>query len=918
MALTAMPGRRRPQTYGKKTSRQPQYHFTDDDFEFTGEDRTRKKAINLATTSPRIARVTSPNDGPAVFDVPSSDNDDHSDVYSDVQHLAFSSTAKSRTVSPSDNSTVFDIPLSDEETPMFHSPRRSQPLAKKRKMENAENQKPDREAASAVKYTASEFARDMHMATSGQCNSQSYDKKPPTKRRKPPRSVQESNFTFAHSSILVGQSKKHPKRPITRKLPAQAISENSDLLQRRAKSQSPNSDISLPPTNASERSESPSQDSFDVPMTPAAAADPATPPSTIRRIATTPRQEELWKSLFEDNDLERMMGTPYSGLQKLSLSQTNLTSQPAKFESPRRRLIDTLRADTPSIASEADSSEFDQMQIDEASKVDIIQTENMATSSQQKRAEPQLGDNGQNISAKNSQGTERGPRVTYAQHRSYLDDSSQNLEDLLKQPLDLGINTTTKYPDQELSEDEDDRKHTFRGIHELRAGGDATKFTDEILGLTMDIKSTLSAKRSALIDLSTNLTQEGYKAQFLQHAYTYRVFSLCTAEQDSISGFAIASVVAILLEDKNDTRSSSDLLEAGILDTLPTMLDMDKDITAISKERRTNMSKFAQVSVSKLRDALQQRTQLWGRAQPTCISPRLLALKAIELQVRRLRESRNAENLLHPQLLDKMLSLMETSIPAIKQDSMNKSLHHIQMEVILSILESFTIAPSCAFESVTWTDTRLKRLLAVLEIMFEALPLSQALVLRLCVNLANNNRRITEIFAASKLVSMIMNSINFGFNAISDLSLAGEDDNCVVDTLVLSLGALNSLIDASDGTKCKIYSMEGHSIAKLIGVFVQSRKSASQAESLAASRANVAFGWLAVLLGTFCQESSISRQVKKQLSSGRLDLLVDAIEEFIDYNKEVDRREQTNNDVWVAFTNRLQTIVETLRVTEHI
>lgn len=79
---------------------------------------------------------------------------------------------------------------------------------------------------------------------------------------------------------------------------------------------------------------------------------------------------------------------------------------------------------------------------------------------------------------------------------------------------------------------------------------------------------------------------------------------------------------------------------------------------------------------------------------------------------------------------------------------------------------------------------------------------------------------------------------------------------------------------------------------------------------------NVAFGYLSVLLSHLSLSPMIKERVCSQLQGGTLEQLLDAVNEFIKYHRQVeDEIYQVDRDVDLkaGFTNRLQTVVERLQ-----
>ena len=97
-----------------------------------------------------------------------------------------------------------------------------------------------------------------------------------------------------------------------------------------------------------------------------------------------------------------------------------------------------------------------------------------------------------------------------------------------------------------------------------------------------------------------------------------------------------------------------------------------------------------------------------------------------------------------------------------------------------------------------------------------------------------------------------------------------------------------------------------------------------QADSMEESHTNVAFGYLAVLLGDLCQEDHIRYKARAKLPNSSLKSLLSAVEEFVAHHRVVDSQQATEGfeDVpmqpgsQAQFTTRLQDVVVRLRAYE--
>ena len=82
------------------------------------------------------------------------------------------------------------------------------------------------------------------------------------------------------------------------------------------------------------------------------------------------------------------------------------------------------------------------------------------------------------------------------------------------------------------------------------------------------------------------------------------------------------------------------------------------------------------------------------------------------------------------------------------------------------------------------------------------------------------------------------------------------------------------------------------------------------------SQSNVAYGYLSVLLGNLCQNDQVLRKIQSKLPNRRLHILINAVEEFIQYHQKVDRDMfdgDEGGEISINYTERLQSVVDRLR-----
>lgn len=78
----------------------------------------------------------------------------------------------------------------------------------------------------------------------------------------------------------------------------------------------------------------------------------------------------------------------------------------------------------------------------------------------------------------------------------------------------------------------------------------------------------------------------------------------------------------------------------------------------------------------------------------------------------------------------------------------------------------------------------------------------------------------------------------------------------------------------------------------------------------------MAFGYVSVLLSYLCINEAVRQKVSARLQGGTLGPLLDAVEEFLQYHRQIDdgvRRDDGEEEVRAGFVGRLQGVVDNLK-----
>ncbi|KAF2756038.1 hypothetical protein EJ05DRAFT_487846 [Pseudovirgaria hyperparasitica] len=641
---------------------------------------------------------------------------------------------------------------------------------------------------------------------------------------------------------------------------------------------------------------------FETEINPYAAAyqDSGSPMHLDGAGSATPKQKRLWSNLLGDN-----VATPSPS--QLKLQKLQLTERPEKRKSPetlsgatnldtrqgKRRLIDRL------IQSEEEASE-DSSSGDES--FHSVPTEPISSQydSSQISDPPALMRQTSSFRTKRSGPT--GARITYAKQRSHLEESMVEDGDILG-AITMGSPTDMKPSAKSWSQplisrsgdtshfdmDDDDLSDSGAGmksIHELRIAGANRQFSNEVDALFEDLdqpkKASLSSRRSALINLGAKLTDKRFVSKLLDKGLSRRIFNAHVADysQDPILGFAFSACVAFILTADKSTAVLADIRESGTLECLASLLDRTDDIAHLVKARRTNMSRIAQKAVMDLHEIVRSSTHLWAVASSTSISPRLLALRGLELSTRSLRKAGDRDELLTQDHLAKVLAIAETSSSGSATGSVSP-LDQRCVYYSLSVALDTTLGDTASEVWSTANQHRFRDIAAsFLDTPPRFGPKVEQLATKLCLNLTNNNAHTSALFASPVIIQSFLCSIDSRFNLLSS-PLSPADRSIAIDHLVLGLGAMINLAEFSDAARLAVLAPGDVLLNALLRIHLEGAEKVAEADSLEESNANVAFGYLSVLLANLCLNETVRGKVRGKMPQGGLEGLVGALAQFV-------------------------------------
>ncbi|EEP79202.1 predicted protein [Uncinocarpus reesii 1704] len=472
-------------------------------------------------------------------------------------------------------------------------------------------------------------------------------------------------------------------------------------------------------------------------------------------------------------------------------------------------------------------------------------------------------------------------RVTYARQRSFLtqndmDAGMTGLNGMASKPesqgdpllFDLGTSLLPPKIVPNLHDDDDNEagNGSVRSIYELRRAGGNARYQAVIESIFEDLEdqsASTSRKRSGFVQLCSKLSDPDFARRFISNSLEKRL-SLCTVRgSDIICKYLVSSL---------------------------------RDLSVQLRE-----------------------SKLWPELVPGKISPQNVALRSLELAVRKVREAGDRTARISNSILEQVVELvLQHSLEGAQGDL-------FVLEMTFSILESYTVGlPSLDGEQ----EKMLKRLSEIGLLLSQLVERSDAgsrqiqiLQIRLILNITNNNPILCDDFATPDLIGALARLVLSNYGTVAE-DLAGDKKESLLDTVILALGTLINLTEWSGRSRGLFLQMTHGStvlVDKLMELFAGGLKTASEADSVAQTHSNVAFGYLSVLLSTLCLADEVRAQVRGHLRGNNLGRLLVVVEEFLHYYRKVEEELKDpvlEEDAMSGFTTRLQGIVDRIREAE--
>ncbi|KXH48835.1 hypothetical protein CSIM01_12496 [Colletotrichum simmondsii] len=612
------------------------------------------------------------------------------------------------------------------------------------------------------------------------------------------------------------------------------------------------------------------------------------------------------RQAFSQSSEARVVGKPSSTITRPQATKPKMLSKPK-----RMRLIDQLAAQTED-SSDSDSEISDSSQHSRTGTTD---------------ASPFTPMKPIDITPKPSMrpkvlSSTRKLRSTYGEQRTLKTDESggdslgsqigvDGTQHDMSPPPTMSKLASFAFEEEEIEEDDSARGGGIIDIHALRQAGANHRFADSMADLLDRVgtpqpprSQSARSRRNALLELASKLRDKTFVRQFRDQGAKDALFHALGQEEDFVSGFVLLSVVLVLFTSYSVPHLVPQLQSEGIAQLASRMFNMDEDIVSIAAQRKSNLSRNAQSSLSALKSTI-QHLDLWRGSPPTVLSPRTVALKAISVLCKD-GDSTATRHILSS-LTDQLFGFAETGWQNCRAHGMEGT----DGGLALSLLEGYSIAAMESDAGPQWTKRYLPIFADVLTTAM-ARPLQEfgdfeSTALKLALNTTNNNPVAASAFSRGDLFRELAEASVAGFELLEQSVRKGAFSKDVYETLMLLLGVMINTSEHSPSARHSVdawQGQDGSTLDRLVEVYLDNRDSAGTADSVEKTSVAVAHGYLAILLGYLSLGSQIRRRLEEKSHGRGTKYLLDSIQEFMALHQKLDTDELTTS---------LQNLVNELR-----
>ncbi|KAJ3573508.1 hypothetical protein NPX13_g4673 [Xylaria arbuscula] len=589
---------------------------------------------------------------------------------------------------------------------------------------------------------------------------------------------------------------------------------------------------------------------------------------------------------------------------------------------PRKRLIDVLAEQESSDVDELDEDMSDaqmtasQNPLSQLSNItDVDSSSLLETPKSKTKTAPATG-------TRTFTRSSSALKFTYGQGRKVLEEEDDLLESLVlpsdsysRRRLELGgpKKPTSAMDTFDFNDGDDETTNSpsskLRGIHELRQAGANSRVADAMQDLVDQIGKpgangpSLSSRRAALLQVVEKMRDKTFIREFRDHGVDSIMLKNIAKEGDIICSYLIVSALVMIFAKGSSAHLGSLLRTEQAGPVFARLLSISDDIKKVVKDRKTNLSKRNQNSITGV-ESLLRELNIWDGDQPLFVSPRNLAIKCLQLLIAQDVSIGGDQNIITDVVTRSLFQVLSDASRNSDYWNYPKTAQSIELCGALSVLD---------VHAVSMTATRggdsewaLEHLSIIANAFHTSLQTPahdrntlEGLILKLTINVTNNNLAAPDIFASNGLLPALAASISRNFDEALALTAQNVWADGILDGLVLQLGILINFAEHSELVRRIVNECEYEErqpVKELIRLFIENHRRTGEADSMEKTHLNVAFGYLSILLGYLALHRPVREKLKTSHSAKSIGPLIGSIREFIAHYEQVENAISESQD----------------------
>ena len=468
------------------------------------------------------------------------------------------------------------------------------------------------------------------------------------------------------------------------------------------------------------------------------------------------------------------------------------------------------------------------------------------------------------------------PRTTYSRERSHLADMlAEDALDLASQSASRENNLQASQSDsifssfdvvvsQEAAEEELEQEiGGIRSIHELRHAGSNARSRVDLESIFEDIEAKGSTARARRLRGLTQLAEKGdtpeIGRQILEQALDQRLSQCLFLGSDIVGETLLAMALCRLAMCVQLPITSLKGMLVARISSATTLLQEPRDFTKIVQDRKQNLSKATCRDITSLVEPFCS-SLVWPSRRPRSISPQLVFTRFLDIILRQVRRLGDFDMVVPASIFDGIVRLLLQIEPDQLSDAQENG-PALMMEFIVSVIESLTLSRNWSEDGCLEIAKQLSGLGPLLSRLttpsLKSVNRTHHLILRLILNITNNDPDLCDAFTEPALLSAIFDIVRRDFIEKPTVTHAVSKETDL-EGVILALGAMSNLAEHSDSFRRTMLDnlIEGTSMVEWIAYAF--RNQAQQASEVRTLRLTQRRRTANIQLGVFCRTDNLS------------------------------------------------------------